>query len=172
MWLWLLHFFSFLIHLYVNSHVWLIARQCRKPVGACHLRLPLALCALPALASALGIFCSRSFKSVSWVFLAVQWLGLGTFTARAQIQSLGRELRSCKPRGLAKKKRSASWVYPVLPNPVPASDSLLHLDCPWGLSLRLNLNATSALRLSLTPIPLSSLSPLSSQDTFPLYDNL
>ena len=30
-------------------------------------------------------------------FLAVQWLGLGTFTSVAQVQSLVRELRSCKP---------------------------------------------------------------------------
>ena len=28
--------------------------------------------------------------------LAVQWLGLGTFTARTWVQSLVRELRSCK----------------------------------------------------------------------------
>ena len=103
LWLWLLHFFPLLINLYVNSHVWLIARQYRKPIGVCHLRLPLALCALPAAASALGIFCSRSFKSVSWVFLAVQWLGLGTFPAGAQGQFLGGELRSCKLHGSAKK---------------------------------------------------------------------
>ena len=36
----------------------------------------------------------------------VQWLGLGTFTAVAQIQSQVRELRSYKPPcGVAKKKR-------------------------------------------------------------------
>ena len=35
----------------------------------------------------------------------VQWLGLGAFTAVAQIQSLVRELRSHKPRGSAKKKK-------------------------------------------------------------------
>ena len=35
--------------------------------------------------------------------LAVQWLGLGTFTAGAQVQSLVRELRSCKLCGVAKK---------------------------------------------------------------------
>ena len=33
--------------------------------------------------------------------LAVQWLGLGTFTARAWARSLMGELRSCKPRGAA-----------------------------------------------------------------------
>ena len=29
--------------------------------------------------------------------LEVQWLGLSIFTARAQVQSLVRKLRSCKP---------------------------------------------------------------------------
>ena len=37
--------------------------------------------------------------------LAVQWLGLGAFTAVAQVQSLVRELRSCKPPNAAKKKQ-------------------------------------------------------------------
>ena len=37
--------------------------------------------------------------------LAVQWLGLGTSTAVARIQSLGRELRSHKLRGMAKKEK-------------------------------------------------------------------
>ena len=36
--------------------------------------------------------------------LVVQWLGLCAFTARAQVQSLVRELRSHKPLGAAKKK--------------------------------------------------------------------
>ena len=34
----------------------------------------------------------------------LQWLGLGAFTAGAWVQSLVRELRSCKPGGAAKKK--------------------------------------------------------------------
>ena len=38
----------------------------------------------------------------SWNSLAVQWLGLGTFTAMAQVQSLVRELRS---QHKAKKKK-------------------------------------------------------------------
>ena len=38
--------------------------------------------------------------------LAVQWLGLGAFTAGAQVQSLVGKLRSCKPCGMAKKKRN------------------------------------------------------------------
>ena len=37
--------------------------------------------------------------------LVVQWLGLGTFTARAQVRSLVRELKSCKPCSAAKKKK-------------------------------------------------------------------
>ena len=36
-------------------------------------------------------------------FLAVQWLGLGTSTAVAQVQSLVRELRSHKLCSVAKK---------------------------------------------------------------------
>ena len=35
----------------------------------------------------------------------VHWLGLGTFTAMAWVQSLVRELRSYKPLGVDKKKR-------------------------------------------------------------------
>ena len=35
----------------------------------------------------------------------VQWLGLGAFTAMAQVQSLVRELRSCKLHSVAKKKK-------------------------------------------------------------------
>ena len=35
----------------------------------------------------------------------VLWLGLGAFTAGARVQSLLVELRSCKPRGAAKKKK-------------------------------------------------------------------
>ena len=37
--------------------------------------------------------------------LAVQWLGLGTFTARARILSLVRELRTLKLRSAAGKKK-------------------------------------------------------------------
>ena len=43
-------------------------------------------------------------------FLAVQWLGLGAFIAMAWLQSLVRELRSCKlavqPKGKKKKKKA------------------------------------------------------------------
>ena len=35
----------------------------------------------------------------------VQWLGLGAFTAGAQVQSLVGELKSQKPSGAAKKKK-------------------------------------------------------------------
>ena len=37
--------------------------------------------------------------------LAAQWLGLSAFTAVAWVQSLVRELRSHKPRGVARKKK-------------------------------------------------------------------
>ena len=37
--------------------------------------------------------------------LVVQWLGLGPFISGAQVQSLVEELRSCKPNGVAKKKK-------------------------------------------------------------------
>ena len=37
--------------------------------------------------------------------LVVQWLGLGTVTARAWVQSLVRELRSCKLCGVTKTKQ-------------------------------------------------------------------
>ena len=37
--------------------------------------------------------------------LAIQWLGLGTFTARALVQFLVRELRSRKLSGTAKTKK-------------------------------------------------------------------
>ena len=36
--------------------------------------------------------------------MVVQWLGLGAFTARPQVQSLVGELRSCKPGSMAKKR--------------------------------------------------------------------
>ena len=35
----------------------------------------------------------------------VQWLGLGVFSAGAWVQSLVRELGSCKMSGVAKKKK-------------------------------------------------------------------
>ena len=37
--------------------------------------------------------------------LAVQWLGLGAFTAGAQVQSLVREPRSCMLHRTVKKKK-------------------------------------------------------------------
>ena len=39
--------------------------------------------------------------------MAVQWLGLGAFTAVAQVQSLVRELRSCEaePKPYFQKKK-------------------------------------------------------------------
>ena len=47
-----------------------------------------------------------------------QWLGLGAVTAVAWVQSLVRELRSCKPCGVARKKKE-----------------LLEAHKPWGEKL-------------------------------------
>ena len=38
--------------------------------------------------------------------LVVQWLGLGAFTAGPGVQSLVRELRSCKAHGIGKTKQT------------------------------------------------------------------
>ena len=44
--------------------------------------------------------------------LAVQWLALSTFTAEGLVQSLIRELRSHKPRGVGKgKEKSGPSLY-------------------------------------------------------------
>ena len=43
--------------------------------------------------------------------LAVQWLGLGAFTAVAQVQSLVGELRSCKLHGMARPKKKKKKSY-------------------------------------------------------------
>ena len=37
--------------------------------------------------------------------MEVQWFGLSTYTARALVGSLIRELRSCKPQEKTKKKK-------------------------------------------------------------------
>ena len=55
----------------------------------------------------------------------VQWLELHVFTARAWVQSLLRELRSCKPRGTAKKKKKKYIISQVLKNNV-VKTSLIH----------------------------------------------
>ena len=41
--------------------------------------------------------------------LAVQWLGLCTSTAGAQVQSLVGELQYCKPHGVAKRVKKKDW---------------------------------------------------------------
>ena len=52
--------------------------------------------------------------------LAVQWLGLGDFTAKVRVQSLVGELRSQKPRSTAKKKKTSQ-------NPPQIICTLLHI---------------------------------------------
>ena len=42
--------------------------------------------------------------------LAVLWLGPGAFTARTQIQSLVRDLRSCKPCSAAEKQQKKEYI--------------------------------------------------------------
>ena len=53
--------------------------------------------------------------------LVVQWLGFGTFTAVARVQSLVRELRPRKPCSTAKKKekRKKRGVHSLLPLYLP-----------------------------------------------------
>ena len=75
--------------------------------------------------------------------LAGQWLGLGAFTAGTQVQSLVRELRSCKMCSVAKKekkKKKKIWrtrkygsSYLILTSMVSRGTSLVAL--PGGTSL-------------------------------------
>ena len=51
--------------------------------------------------------------------LVVQWLGLGAFTVMAQVQSLVRELRSCKLCGGAKKQKPGKESYEVATQRLP-----------------------------------------------------
>ena len=44
----------------------------------------------------------------------VQWLGLGVFTAGAQVWFLVLELRPCKLRGEAEKKKSNIYRVPTM----------------------------------------------------------
>ena len=48
--------------------------------------------------------------------LAVQWLGLGALTARAGVQSLVGELRSCTQRGTTEKKKKKSIILSLDPS--------------------------------------------------------
>ena len=43
--------------------------------------------------------------------LAVQWLGLGAFTAKAQARCLVRELRFCKPHCVAKLENALTYIH-------------------------------------------------------------
>ena len=54
--------------------------------------------------------------------LAIQWLGLYTFTPGTQVQSLVGELRSCKPCGktLKKKKNPCFWRISFICNQTPS----------------------------------------------------
>ena len=50
----------------------------------------------------ISLICGIYKKAKLGNSLVVQWLGFGTFTAGALVQSLVGELRSCKPCGMAK----------------------------------------------------------------------
>ena len=67
-------------------------------------------------------------------FLVVQWLGLGVSTAMALVQSLVRELRSCKLHGMAPEKRKRNSIL-VLSSSAPKIEKLLlgHKVKIWGL---------------------------------------
>ena len=49
----------------------------------------------------------------------VQWLGLSTFIARARVQSLVGELRSCKLCGVVKKKKKKNFRKALQSIPPP-----------------------------------------------------
>ena len=52
------------------------------------------------------ILASTWHTQTSWV---VQWFGLFTFSAMARVESLVRELRSCKPSSVTKKKNPTPY---------------------------------------------------------------
>ena len=70
--------------------------------------------------------------------LVVQWLGLGTFTVVAWVQSLVRELRSCKPCGSAKKqtKKPPSTLMALLFQSVPLGQAGVVLTRPGWVGKR------------------------------------
>ena len=47
--------------------------------------------------------------------LVVQWLGLGAFTAVACVQSLVREIRSHRSRGVSRKRKGRKREYVLIP---------------------------------------------------------
>ena len=73
--------------------------------------------------------------------LAVQWLGLRAFTAegRVQVQSLVRDLRSCKPHGVAKKppqnqkNATVNAILMVRNSKLPYEDQKQGTDAPAPL---------------------------------------
>ena len=55
-------------------------------------------------------------RGQGWNSLAVQWLGLGAFTAVARVQSLVREIRSHKSHDKAKKEKKVFFPRAVATN--------------------------------------------------------
>ena len=68
--------------------------------------------------------------------LAVQWLGLSAFTVRPGVWSLIGELRSCMPRGAAKKTKTNLSKKKVLP--LKTNQSACKLKPVWILKLPWN----------------------------------
>ena len=62
----------------------------------------------------------------------VQWLGLSASTAMTLVQTLVRELRSCKLHGMAQKKKNSILVFN---SSAPKIEKLLlgHKVKIWGL---------------------------------------
>ena len=73
-------------------------------------------------------------EMVSGNSLKVQWLGLSAFTTLAWVPSLAGELRSCKPRSVAKKKKSFS-MQSVIIIPALLSRSVFLIPSSTSLSL-------------------------------------
>ena len=60
------------------------------------------------------------------------WLGFSTVTTGARVQSLDREMRSCKPCGTAKKKKiiimskRGSWIAQLVKNLAAMQETPVH----------------------------------------------
>ena len=80
--------------------------------------------------------------------LAVQWLGLSTFTAVARVQSVVRELRSHKLRGMATKNKTKQ----------NKPKQFFHKNCPGDLSQQEVLPSSVASPVLAPTVSLSMLS--------------
>ena len=74
-----------------------------------------------------------SVKSGRQISLATQWLGLHPFMPMAQVQTLVRELRSCKPCGSATKKKKLNYKNTQTFWPVVCKNKCLNTVLPQML---------------------------------------